>query len=85
MYTVPMYTASFREVSGTYNYKSSLLSSEASAISETSYFSCAFEVCLFSESAEAEMLESREISLSELMVMSAEAYCLLPASLLIVI
>jgi len=36
-----MYTASFLEVSGTYSCKSSLLSSEASAISETSCFSCA--------------------------------------------
>ena len=68
---------------GTYNYKSSLLSSAASATSEISYFSWALDVCDYSASESDAILESRDISLYEFIVRSADAYYLFYASLLI--
>jgi len=58
-----MYTASFLLVRGTYNYKSSLLSSDESATSETNCFCFVFASAL--ASAEVEILASRSISEAE--------------------
>ena len=62
-----MYTASFLLVKGTCNYKSSLLSSEESATSETNYFCLRvdFDSVFAWASAYEEMLESKSISEAE--------------------